>query len=77
MSEHGPGPPDRFFTAEQIARLQELMAVWRTARDTGAVLDADEQVELDGLVSAELQGMIERTRERFGHRDSDLRERKD
>ena len=28
--------PDRFFTAAQRQRLQELMAAWRSARDSGS-----------------------------------------
>lgn len=47
--------PDRFFTAAQQQRLTELMLHWRIARDAGATLTADEQVELQSLVEAELE----------------------
>ena len=57
-----PMQPDRFFTADQIRRLGELMTIWRTARDAGTALPADQQAELDALVRAELEGAIERTR---------------
>lgn len=57
-----PFKPDRFFTAEQIKRLSELMAKWRSARDSGATLPADEKDELDSLVDAELEATIERTK---------------
>lgn len=46
--------PDRFFTAEQQQRLQELMTRWRAARDTGTALPAEEQTELEALVEAEI-----------------------
>jgi hypothetical protein len=52
--------PDRFFTAAQQERLQELMARWRAARDTGTLLPPDEQVELDALVEAEVRGATAR-----------------
>jgi hypothetical protein len=54
--------PDRFFTAEQQQRLQELMGRWRAARDTGTALPAEEQAELDALVAAELHAATERAR---------------
>ena len=47
--------PDRFFTAGQQQRLDELMSRWRTARDAGGSLAQDEQVELQSLVDAELE----------------------
>lgn len=53
--------PDRFFTAEQRRRLEELMARWREARDCGQGLPASEQAELDQLVEAELHGSAQRT----------------
>jgi len=52
--------PDGFFTAEQQARLAQLMERWRHARDTGQALAADEQAELDGLVEQEVRGAEER-----------------
>lgn len=47
--------PDRFFTAEQQQRLAELMSRWRIARDNDSSLGADEQIELQSLVEAELE----------------------
>src|SRR5713226_4977408 len=41
---------DRFFTAQQQQRLEELMARWRSARDTQTALSSAEQAELEGLV---------------------------
>jgi len=52
--------PDHFFTAAQQQRLDALMARWRTARDQGATLPADEQTELEALFSAELQASAAR-----------------
>jgi hypothetical protein len=46
--------PDAFFTAAQQQRLEELMSRWRIARDRGDSLAAEEQVELESLVDAEL-----------------------
>src|SRR5262249_39273050 len=42
--------PDHFFTAEQRRRLEQLMAEWRSARDAGRPLPADEQAELEQLI---------------------------
>ena len=36
------------------------MARWRTARDQGATLPADEQTELEALIDAELQASAAR-----------------
>src|SRR6266567_9312842 len=47
--------PDQFFTAEQQARLNELMARWRAARDAASTLSPAEQAELDNLVDAEVR----------------------
>lgn len=55
-----PMQPDRFFTAEQRNRLQELMGKWRTARDTGGTLVNEEQAELEALVAAQLEGAAQR-----------------
>jgi hypothetical protein len=63
-----PMRPDRFFGAEQIHRLKELMTKWRAAMNAGTVLPADEQAELDDLVQAELEAMIERTKALGGPR---------
>ncbi|HEX3147714.1 MAG TPA: hypothetical protein VHR66_06495 [Gemmataceae bacterium] len=57
-----PMKPDRFFNAEQIRRLKDLMAKWRAALNGGNTLPPEEQAELDDLVRAELDGMIERTK---------------
>jgi hypothetical protein len=48
--------PDRYFTAEQRARLEELMALWRVARDSSAQLPPEQQAELEALVEAQLEG---------------------
>jgi hypothetical protein len=52
--------PDRFFTAAQQQRLQELMGRWRAARDSGAALPPEEQAELNALVEAELRAAADR-----------------
>src|SRR5436305_65718 len=52
--------PDHFFTAEQRQRLQELMQLWRTARDNNSSLTTAEQVELNRLVEEELQAAGQR-----------------
>lgn len=54
-----PMRPDRFVSAVQIQRLQELMTKRRVALDAGTALPADEQAELDALVQAELEAFIE------------------
>ena len=46
--------PDQFFSATQQQRLQELMHLWREARDTGYPLLPADQEELDALIEAEL-----------------------
>jgi hypothetical protein len=53
--------PDQFFTAEQQARLNDLMIRWRAARDGGVAFPAAQQTELDALVEAEMRGATERT----------------
>jgi hypothetical protein len=55
--------PDRYFTADQQERLGELMARWRTARDAGDTLPAEEQQELQALIDAELRGATQRAAE--------------
>jgi hypothetical protein len=52
--------PDQFFTAQQQARLQELMERWRRARDAKACLLPEEQAELDSLVEQELRASANR-----------------
>lgn len=54
--------PDRFFTAAQQQRLDELMTRWRRARDDNTPFPATEQAELEALVAAELAGAVERTK---------------
>jgi hypothetical protein len=51
---------DRFFTAEQQRRLEELMTCWRTARDASSALPVAQQAELEALVEAELQASGQR-----------------
>ncbi len=53
--------PDAYFGESQQQRLADLMARWRTARDSGADLPAAEQAELDVLVEEELLASQERT----------------
>jgi len=52
--------PDRYFTSEQRQRLQELMARWRSARDQGKSLSADDQSELESLIDVEVRAATER-----------------
>ena len=52
--------PDAFFTAEQQARLQELVSRLHDAGDTGQDLSPEEKQELEDLVDAEWQAAIER-----------------
>jgi hypothetical protein len=52
--------PDKYFTAEQKQRMEELMDRWRAARDAGAKLPPVEQAELDALVEAELRAATAR-----------------
>jgi hypothetical protein len=53
--------PDRFFTAEQRHRLEQLMAVWRSALDAGGSLPANEPCELEQLIDGELRAATGRT----------------
>jgi hypothetical protein len=52
--------PDRFFTAEQRRRLDELMGRWRAARDAGEALPDAERDELQRLVDAEVEATARR-----------------
>ena len=52
--------PDQFFTAQQQQRLENLMQLWRIARDTGKAFSPSEQAELNALVDAEVQASGER-----------------
>jgi hypothetical protein len=51
---------DRFFSAQQQRRLEELMQRWRAARDTGKSLPPSEQTELNALVDDEVQASGQR-----------------
>ena len=53
--------PDRFFDAGQQRRLTELMAQWRSARDSGTALPASAQAELETLLEAEVRASAHRT----------------
>ena len=52
--------PDAFFTAEEQARLQELMDRFHEAYASGQDLAPEEKEELERLVDAEWQAAIER-----------------
>jgi hypothetical protein len=52
--------PDRFFTAEQRRRLEELLALRREAFAKNSRLTAEEQAELEQLVDAEIRAATER-----------------
>lgn len=52
--------PDRFFGETQQQRLADLMALWRTARDTGTTFPAEQQAELEQLTAAELEAATHR-----------------
>jgi hypothetical protein len=52
--------PDPFFSAIQQQRLEELMALWRAARDDGSSLPAQAQTELEGLIQAEVEAAARR-----------------
>jgi hypothetical protein len=52
--------PDQFFAATQQQRLEQLMDRWRTARDHGIQLPAQEQAELESLIELELQASAQR-----------------
>jgi len=52
--------PDRFFTAEQRPRLEQLIARWRSARDASQSRSDDEQSELEHLIDAEVRAATER-----------------
>src|SRR5262249_23072251 len=51
-----PMQPDTWFTAQQRQRLEELMARWRAARDSGTCLPPDEQAGLESPRAAALPG---------------------
>ena len=54
--------PDRFFSAQQQQRLEELMTRWRAARAAQRSLSSAEQSELESLVDAELKAATERAK---------------
>ena len=47
--------PDRFFTAVQQHRLNELFKRWRIARDSGTAFPSEDQAELERLTISELE----------------------
>ncbi len=53
--------PDRFFTATQRQRLEELWGRRHAARAAGAPLAAEEQAELEALVEAEVRASAGRS----------------
>ncbi len=58
--------PDCFFGATQQKRLDELMVLWRTARDNEIKFALDKQEELDSLVELELLASADRARKLNG-----------
>jgi hypothetical protein len=52
--------PDKYFTAGQQQRLQDLMARWRKARDSGQKFPDADQSELESLVNEELVASSQR-----------------
>ena len=52
--------PDRFFTAEQQERREQLMTQWREACDANLELPAEAQAELEQLVMTEVQAAGQR-----------------
>jgi len=52
--------PDRFFSAEQRRRLEELMALRREAIAGNSLLTAQEEAELEQLVDTEVRAATER-----------------
>ena len=58
--------PDQFFSADQKQRLGELMGRWRTCRDEGKPLPANEEAELDSLIDVELRGASARAAAMLG-----------
>lgn len=54
--------PDMYFSDKEQARLNELMAQWRGALDSGASLPQSAQDDLESLIEAELLASAERTK---------------
>jgi hypothetical protein len=46
--------PDTYFNAQQLNRLQDLMAKWRAATESNMPLPAEEQKQLEALVEEEV-----------------------
>lgn len=57
--------PDAYFDEVQMQCLAELMARWRAARDGGTALLAEEQTELEQLITAELKASMRRATDRL------------
>ena len=53
--------PDQFFDAESQRRLAELMGRWRSCRDQGQTIPAEEQAELAALIDAEVRASASRS----------------
>lgn len=53
--------PDTFFGEAKQRRLAELMARWRSLRDSEDTLSAEEQAELEALVEEEIRASADRT----------------
>jgi len=58
--------PDRFFSAGQRRRLEELMALRREAIAANSLLTAQQEAELQQLVDAEVRATTDRARALFG-----------
>ena len=56
-----PKAGDEFFTDAQRQRLADLMARWRTARDTRTPFPTSDQAELDTLIIEELKAATARS----------------
>lgn len=54
---------DHFFGVRQQKRLDDLMVLWRTARDKGVKFPLEKQKELDSLVELELLASAKRATE--------------
>ena len=52
--------PDCHFTSPDQLRIEELMTLWRAARDSGTPLPDAQQNELDHLVELEVRGAGDR-----------------
>lgn len=75
MDDHVPMPvrgmaPDRFFTAEQQARLCYLVARNRDAAAGGLSLSVEDRSELEELIRKEILGTAAWAAEMLAQRDS-------